>query len=144
MFIRPAEEKDIPDLTVIIRNDLGYSDAKEDFIHQQFLNMDRNRETILVAESDEVTGFIHIEKYSCIYFGPVGNILALAVKKEFRKQGIGKQLLKAAEEWSKQKNCIGMRLNSGGSRLDAHGFYRSQGYDNEKPQVRFLKMYGEK
>jgi len=140
--IRPAEEKDIPSLVILIQKDLGYAEAKDDFIHDQFLQLDKNRDEIFVAEIEgTVVGFIHVEKYSNIYFGPVGNILGLAVRETYRKMGIGKQLLAAAENWSKEKACIGMRLNSGGSRTGAHEFYRSQGYDDEKNQIRFMKMY---
>jgi len=140
--IRPAEEKDIPSLVILIQNDLGYAEAKEDFVRKQFLQLNKNREEIFVADVEgAVAGFIHVEKYSNIYFGPVGNILGLAVRETYRKMGIGKQLLAAAENWSKEKACIGMRINSGGSRTGAHEFYRSQGYDDEKTQVRFLKIY---
>jgi len=140
--IRTAEEKDVPALVTLIQKDLGYEEAKEDFVRSQFLQMDTKREDIFVAEiEDIIAGFIHVEKYSNIYFGPVGNILGLAVRETHRKMGIGKQLLVAAENWSKEKDCIGMRLNSGGSRTGAHEFYRSLGYNDEKSQIRFLKMY---
>ena len=32
-----------------------------------------------------------------------------------------------------------VRVNSGFSRKEAHEFYRSLGYNNEKEQIRFLK-----
>ena len=142
MQIRTATEKDLQDLLELIRKGLGDEDAKEDFVLAQLKKLPHEREEVFVADVDGVAaGFIHVEVYSNIYFGPVGNILGLAVKEEFRRQGFASALLKAAEEWSKEKGCIGMRLNSGGTRLGAHDFYRSQGYDNEKTQLRFLKMY---
>lgn len=142
MVIRIVEGKDVAALVELIQKDLGYDDAKEDFVRSQILKLDTNRDAVFVAEIDEsVVGFIHVEKYSNIYFGPVGNILGLAVKESFRNQGIGKQLLATAENWTKEKGCIGMRLNSGGSRINAHEFYRSQGYDSEKTQIRFMKIY---
>lgn len=142
MQIRKAEKKDIKDLVRLVREDLGYAKAQEDFVRSKFCKLDHGREEVFVADVDGVAaGFIHVEVYSNLYFGPVGNILGLAVGETFRKQGFGSQLLKAAEEWSKEKGCVGMRLNSGGSRVGAHEFYRAQGYDDEKAQLRFLKMY---
>lgn len=142
MQIRTATEKDLQDLLELIRKGLGDEDAKEDFVLAQLKKLPHEREEVFVADVDGIAaGFIHVEVYSNIYFGPVGNILGLAVKEKFRRQGFASALLKAAEEWSKEKGCIGMRLNSGGTRLGAHDFYRSQGYDNEKTQLRFLKMY---
>ena len=142
MKIRLVTENDLPDLLELIRKGLGEEDAKEDFVLAQLKKLTHDREEVFVADVDGVAaGFIHVEVYSNIYFGPVGNILGLAVKEQFRRQGFASALLKAAEEWSKEKSCIGMRLNSGGTRHGAHDFYRLQGYDNEKTQIRFLKMY---
>ena len=142
MQIRHATENDLSDLLELIRKGLGDEDAQEDFVRANLLKLPPEREAVFVADVDGVAaGFIHVEVYSNLYFGPVGNILGLAVKEEFRRQGFASELLRAAENWSKEKGCIGMRLNSGGTRHGAHEFYRSQGYDNEKTQIRFLKMY---
>lgn len=142
MIIRTAKTEDLQNLLELIRKGLGYEEAKDDFVLTQLKKLPHQREEVFVADVDGVAaGFIHVEVYSNIYFGPVGNILGLSVKEVYRRQGFASALLKAAEEWSKEKGCIGMRLNSGGTRLGAHDFYRSQGYDNEKTQLRFLKMY---
>ena len=142
MLIRAATEKDIEELLVLINVDLGEGDVPKDFILNQLKNIDKNREEVFVADVDGVAaGFIHVEVYSSLYFGPIGNILGLSVRETYRRQGFAAALLRAAEDWSKEKGCIGMRLNSGGTRLGAHQFYRAQGYDNEKEQKRFLKMY---
>lgn len=61
--------------------------------------------------------------------------------KKRRRKRFATALLKAAEDWTKGKGCIGMRLNSGGTRHGAHDFYRAQGYNDEKEQKRFIKMY---
>lgn len=142
MQIRHVTENDLSDLLELIRKGLGDEDAQEDFVRANLSKLPPEREAVFVADVDGVAaGFIHVEVYSNLYFGPVGNILGLAVKEEFRRQGFASELLRAAENWSKEKGCIGMRLNSGGTRHGAHEFYRSQGYDNEKTQIRFLKMY---
>ena len=144
MTIRTATEKDIEELLVLINVDLGEGNVQKDFILNQLKNIDKKREEVFVADVDGKTaGFIHVEVYSCLYFGPVGNILGLSVRETYRRKGFATELLRSAEDWSKTKGCIGMRLNSGGTRLGAHEFYRSQGYDNEKSQIRFLKMYKE-
>ena len=42
-------------------------------------------------------------------------------------------------KWAKENGIKKVRLNSGFSRKDAHIFYRSIGYNNEKEQIRFMK-----
>ena len=43
------------------------------------------------------------------------------------------------EEWAKSKNIKLIRLNSGGTRTQAHNFYRNIGFSDEKTQLRFIK-----
>ena len=42
------------------------------------------------------------------------------------------------EEWAKSKNIKLFRLNSGGTRTQAHNFYRNIGFSDEKIQLRFI------
>ena len=49
--------------------------------------------------------------------------------------------MKAAEDWARENGAVGVRLNSGGQRKEAHAFYRAVGYHSEKEQLRFLKMF---
>ena len=103
-------------------------------------NHDKERECILVAVQDNtVMGFIHVEKYELLYHQAMANVLGIAVSEEYRHQGVGRALLKAAEEWAKAKGIYEMRLNSGAGRKEAHCFYRNSGYTDEKEQIRFIK-----
>lgn len=47
--------------------------------------------------------------------------------------------LKIGQNWAKENGIKKVRVNSGFSRKEAHEFYRSLGYNNEKKQIRFLK-----
>jgi GNAT superfamily N-acetyltransferase len=58
-----------------------------------------------------------------------GEISALVVDSDYRKQGIGKQLLEFAEQLANDLNCKGTWLVSGFGREEkAHQFYKSHGY----------------
>lgn len=138
-MIREAMIKDCIDISMISTIDLGYS-CDEKLIEKRLANLDSKRECVYVAEIEgHVVGFIHIEKYDLLYYSSMANILGIAVSGKVRRQGIGKQLIIAAEEWAKSNNIFEMRLNSGESRKEAHSFYRNLGYRNEKMQLRFIK-----
>lgn len=80
-------------------------------------------------------GFIGCVSYLAFELENEGiKIIALAVSKEYRRKGIGTELLKTAEQWAKENNIEVILLNSGLPREDAHTFYESQGY--------FKKSYG--
>ncbi|MGE7604844.1 GNAT family N-acetyltransferase [Peribacillus sp. NPDC097675] len=52
----------------------------------------------------------------------------IATKKAYRGSGVGKLLLNKAEEWAKQRNLIGMSLETQDDNLGACRFYVKQGF----------------
>ena len=137
--IRNAELTDAYAIAGICKNDLGY-ECDEALVGEKLKLIDNNREQVFVADVDGiVAGFIHIELYNVIYCEKGSNLLGLAVSSDYRKNGIGRAMLKRAEEWAKSNGAKWVRLNSGENRKDAHRFYRNLGYDNEKRQIRFIK-----
>ncbi|CAI3284228.1 GNAT family N-acetyltransferase [Enterococcus cecorum] len=95
---------------------------------------------VFVAEvGAKVVGFIHVEKYKVLYLESMVNILGLAVANNYQKQGIGRKLMEAAEQWAKENDIYTMRLNSGLSRKEAHQFYQAHGFDEKKEQLRLVK-----
>ena len=139
MNIRKADEKDAFAICKISREELGY-ECDEEFVLRRLIELDNRREIVFIAEIDNiVVGYVHAEVYKTLYFDSMINILGLAVLSDYRRQGVGRKLLSRAEMWARDLGISKVRLNSGGSRKEAHEFYRAMGYDNEKEQIRFMK-----
>lgn len=139
-IIRNAKSTDAGKLAQICKKDLGYN-CNAEMVQRGLSLLDDTREQIFVAEvNDNVVGFVHIELYNLIYCEKGTNILGLAVSSDYQRQGIGRALMQRAEEWAKENGASFVRLNSGFARKEAHKFYRLLGYDNEKEQIRFMKM----
>ena len=139
MIIREAKITDAGAICRISSNDLGYK-CEEQFVKERLEKQDTTREVVFVAELDgAVAGYVHAEMYSLLYWEPMVNILGLAVSSECRRKGVGKALMKQVEEWARERGIKEIRLNSGGTRKEAHEFYRSIGFDDEKMQRRFIK-----
>lgn len=137
--VRKAEVSDSAEIAEILRNDLGY-DCSEELVKRKLSSLEAHREAVFAAElCGQVAGIVHVEKYELLYFDTVANILGLAVCSACRRRGIGRRLMQAAESWAKENGAVGVRLNSGASRTEAHEFYRSLGYVSEKAQLRFMK-----
>lgn len=139
IHIRTVAKEDATEVCEICKNDLGYA-CDVSLVEKRVAEIDCKREIVFVAEvEDKTVGFIHAEVYDVLYFESAVNILGLAVAAEYRKRGVGKQLLEAAENWGIERGISMVRLNSGSARTDAHEFYRNLGYGDEKEQIRFLK-----
>ena len=130
MIYRKYESQDISAIRDILENDLGYN-CELDKLNNRINEMMKrgNYQIFVVCDGDKVVGFIGCVSYLAFELENEGmKIIALAVSKEYRRKGIGTQLLKTAEQWAKENNIEVIFLNSGLPREDAHVFYESQGY----------------
>ena len=139
IIIRQAKIEDYKDICKICCDDLGYN-CSEELVKERLGGLDKNDERVLVAVyNSEVVGYLHAQIYKTLYFEELINFLGLAVSKEYRNKKVGTRLVNEIENWAKENGIKKVRVNSGFSRKEAHEFYRSLGYNNEKEQIRFLK-----
>lgn len=143
MIIRESVENDYKAIWDISKNALGY-DCDIEAVYKNLNSiLSSDREMIFVAENEDVVvGYIHAEIYSSLLFDKhLINILAFAVAQGRQHCGTGAMLLNKVEEWAKEISAVGIRLNSGSARADAHKFYRTKGFNQEKQQIRFVKIF---
>lgn len=138
-MVREANGNDCEGICRICTEDLGYA-CNSKLVKMRLEHLDKKRETVFVAQTGgTVVGYVHVEKYDVLYFESMANVLGLAVAKAYQRQGWGRKLTEAAEQWAKQQGIHLLRLNSGMERVDAHKFYRAMGFREEKEQLRLLK-----
>jgi GNAT superfamily N-acetyltransferase len=133
---------DYIDIFLLNKNEMGYEYPVEDTKKQlkQLLN-DSNHKIYVALVEDKVVGYIHANNYDLLYSPHLKNIMGIAVSSCFRKNGIGKMLLEQVEKWAKDTGAYGVRLVSGATRVGAHAFYISCGYEGNKEQKNFKKMF---
>lgn len=139
IVIRPACPEDAGAICAVSAEALGYpSDALR--VRRRLSRLDASREAAFVAVVDGAPiGFVHVERYDLLFAETMANLLGLAVKGEYRGQGIGARLLREAEHWAASQGIAAMRLNSGAHRSGAHAFYRRSGYVDDGEQLRLVK-----
>jgi GNAT superfamily N-acetyltransferase len=120
--------------------ELGYVDDVR-FLRERiaFFNDGKPDQAVFVAEQDGiVVGILAFRAFP--YFhkpGKQGRVIALVVTECARGQGVGKALMRHAEEFATECGCQKMELTTGTQRKEAHRFYESMGY--EETSKRYLK-----
>lgn len=101
----------------------------------------REHHRIFVAETseEEIIGWVHIHLYQLLESGVVAEIGGLVVNEEYRGNGVGRELMRCAEEWARGKGCDTVSLRSNVVRRGAHAFYESIGYTKVKEQYTYKK-----
>jgi len=140
-MIRKAEKIDKESIQYLIKELTGHSISDSDMENRFDIVEFSQIDSLYVYEQDnKVIGLLgfrireNIEENSRF-----GEISALVVDSNYRKQGIGKQLIDFADKLANNNNCIGTWLVSGfGREEQAHPFYKSQGY--KITGYRFVKL----
>ena len=138
--IREAEAKDIPTLARLA-GELGYATGEAQ-MRRRFERVAADPEhRVYVAETatGTVIGWIHVHLTRYLATDIRGEIAGLIVDATVRSQGIGAQLLRAAEDWTKAKGGAVLSLRSNVVRKDAHRFYERSGYAVTKTSLNFRK-----
>jgi len=141
LIVRECKEQDYERIFTL-NCFLGYNNSLENTRKSLVKILSRPTDKIYVAcIENKVIGYIQVSDYECTYLDSMKNIMALVVDEAYRKQGVGKALLQAAEVWADQCGCRGVRLNSAMNRTGAHAFYEHCGYFHEKDQKNFRKLF---
>lgn len=143
MKIREATIKDCSAIQALSAQ-LGYEypvNKVEKQLNSILGNDDHKVFLAISPESDDVIGYIHVQRYRILYFDDFLNILGFVVDESWRKKGIGSKLIRKAEEIAVYFHCKGVRASSQTKCLDAHQFYKKQGFENYKEQKCFIKFF---
>lgn len=97
----------------------------------------------LVEEKGIYIAFIHLSLRTDYVEGatafPVAYIEALYVKPDFQRLGIGKLLLDAGENWSKQKGCSQIASDTELNNINAIAFHNKLGFEEANRVICFIK-----
>jgi ribosomal protein S18 acetylase RimI-like enzyme len=138
-MIRLAEERDAPALAELMTQ-LGYATTIEEMSARLRAILDeKDFATFVAIQADEVCGMIGVSaSYSYEHNDRNGRIIALVVRADMRRCGLGRELVAFAEDYLSRKNVGRIVLTSRFTREEAHRFYESLGYT--RTGLRFMKQ----
>jgi ribosomal protein S18 acetylase RimI-like enzyme len=144
--IRKAIPEDIPALNALFQQvDNYHSHGLPDYFqptqqpartreYLQGLITDQNVGLFVAQLDHQLAGFVHVEMRSAPAFAVfVQRLFAvvdnLGVQQDFRRQGIGKLLMQAAEGWAQARGAETVELNVYAFNQAAMNFYKALGYE---------------
>lgn len=135
--IRSAQLEDATAVADLLP-DLGYS-AK---VHEVRIRLSEvlasPHHAIFLSLADElVVGLCLIGSVRHIASSGFAEVFELVVRTSFQRQGIGRLLLRHAQEWATMQGHSRLRLRSGVQRTDAHQFYERLGYSKSRASFAF-------
>lgn len=144
MHIRRMEHRDAAQVA-LLATELGYP-LSADLMQMRFDAIAQRHQEHAAFVADNVNalaGWVHVYGVHTIAGEPYAEVSALVVSNPVRRQGIGRSLMRAAEDWADQRGYPKLRLRSGLQREhEAHLFYAGIGYTPVRASMLFEKKIG--
>ena len=141
MILRVATEADANRISVLC-GQLGYPSSAEEALGRLRIIFQAPAHAAYVAQEEEsgnVVGWVHVFVPRLLVSDSQAEIGGLVVDEGSRWHGVGRMLMRQAEEWALAQGCRAIRLRSNVVREGAHGFYERLGYSRLKTQTVFRK-----
>lgn len=132
--IRKVKVEDIAAL-VELTQQWGYeTTALEIAANLSRIEQANNAEVFIAEADDKVVGRIFVREHLTLGTSPFAEIHDLVVHTEYRKRGIGRLLIEAVKDWSREKGIGLVRLRTNVNREEANVFYPHIGFNLQKVQ----------
>lgn len=140
--LRPARPSDGAAVARLL-GELGYQCTREEAVERIMTVAEDPSQVLLVAElQGETCGLLSLD---FMYYVPLGRttcrITALIVSESHRKLGVGRDLLRDAEQRARAAEAARIEVTTASHRLEAHDFYRACGYSESS--TRFVRRLGD-
>jgi aminoglycoside 6'-N-acetyltransferase I len=100
-------------------------------------------ETFVAIEQGEVTGFGEVSLRSDYVIGcetsPVVFLEGIFVRPEYRRRGVGRALVAAAEQWGREQGCSELGSDARLDNPDSHRFHGGAGFEEAGRVIYFRK-----
>lgn len=140
-YVRRARSADAEALAALA-TELGYPTAGAAVLERLSALAEAPGHAVFVAEGGEgadILGWIHLMPQHLLYMPSRTELGGLFVRAEHRREGVGRALVNAAEEWARGEGYTEMVVRSNVARAESHAFYPGVGFRVEKTQKVYVK-----
>jgi len=119
---------------------LGYRTSTSE-VERRLQEAGDNGHAVFMAESPDgrVVGWVQVCVRALLVSERHAEVEGLVVDRDWRSRGVGRALMKRAEEWARHAGCKAVSLRSNVVREGARPFYEDIGYEVVKTQWAFRK-----
>lgn len=137
--MRPAAPADAAEMARLA-GELGYPMAASEMLRRlERLLPDPHHFIAVAGSGDRLAGWMHVERRCSLEGGDRAELMGLVVDAGARRRGVGRQLLDAAENWTRAQGLVSLTVRTNIVRETSHPFYKSLGYTRSKTQHVYTK-----
>ena len=102
-------------------------------------NLPKEDRLLIGLDGEHLAGFAHLRVSRDLVAGDTAEIVTILVAKTYRRRGVGRHLIAAAETWSLESGRARLLLRTDVIRTEAHAFFTALGYEKAVTTLEFIR-----
>jgi len=94
---------------------------------------------LIGLDGEHVTGFAHLRVSRDLTAGDTAEVVAILVARAYRRKGVGRHLIAAAETWALESGRARLLLHTDVIRTEANAFFTALGYEKSATTLEFIR-----
>ena len=120
-------------------NDQAGFPTTGDVLRQRIEELPRTDRLLLAVVENEVIGYAHLRVAHDLLASESTEVVAIVVDQAFRRRGVGRRLITAAEVWAKETGRSRLVLRTNVLTTSAHAFYVAMGFEQAETSLVFVR-----
>lgn len=112
-------------------------DAEE--LRARLANLPKEDRLLIGLDGEHLAGFAHLRVSQDLTAGDTAEVVAILVAKAYRRKGVGRHLIAAAETWALESGRARLLLRTDVVRTEAHAFFTALGYEKSSTTLEFIR-----
>lgn len=108
-------------------------------MHARMESLAKEDRLLLALDGDQVAGYAHLRVTRDLVTEETAEVVTLLVAKPYRRSGVGRRLVAAAETWALESGRARLLLRTDVVRTDAHAFFTAMGYEKSSTALEFVR-----
>jgi GNAT superfamily N-acetyltransferase len=110
-----------------------------DELRRRLESLPREDRLLLGLDGEHVAGAAHLRVSRDLTTEETAEVVGIYVFKDYRRQGVGRHLIAAAETWALESGRARLLLRTNVVRTDTHAFFSSMGYEISATTLEFIR-----
>ena len=102
-------------------------------------NLPKEDRLLIGLDGEHVAGIAHLRVSRDLTSGETAEVVAILVAKTYRRRGVGRHLIAAAETWALESGRARLLLRTDVVRTEAHAFFTALGYEKAATTLEFIR-----
>lgn len=108
-------------------------------LRSRLANLPKEDRLLIGIDGEHLAGFAHLRVSRDLTAGDTAEVVSIVVAKSYRRRGVGRHLIAAAETWALESGRARLLLHTDVIRTEANAFFTALGYEMASTTLEFIR-----